>query len=117
MRSLLVAMVAAFTLAAPGNSATWDPPAAWLAQAKCVHRHEAPWSANTGNGYFGGMQFSMRTWLLVKGAKVAAFKHPGDPAFPFGATQTEQLYRAWLLWEKDGGSWRSWGAVGAACSR
>jgi resuscitation-promoting factor RpfA len=116
VRSVLIATVVALAFAAPGSGANWTPPAAWLVQAQCVHRHEAPWAANTGNGYFGGMQFSMQTWTRVKGAKVAAFKHPGDPSFPFTASQTEQLYRAWLLWKKDGGTWRSWGAVGAACS-
>jgi Transglycosylase-like domain len=25
---------------------------AWL----CIHRHEGPWNANTGNGYYGGLQ-------------------------------------------------------------
>jgi hypothetical protein len=29
---------------------------AWL----CIHRHEGPWSANTGNGYYGGLQMDMR---------------------------------------------------------
>ena len=117
MRLVLIAAVAALALAAPGSSANWTPPATWLAQAQCVHKHEAPWSANTGNGYFGGMQFSIPTWRRLKGAMVPAFKHPGDAAFPFSASQTEQLYRAWLLWKSDSGTWRSWGAVGAACSR
>jgi hypothetical protein len=32
----------------------YDPPhlRAWL----CIHRHEGPWNANTGNGYYGGLQ-------------------------------------------------------------
>jgi hypothetical protein len=33
------------------------------------------------------------------------------------ASPQEQLRRAWLLWVADGRSWRSWGAVGAACAR
>ena len=45
-----------------------------------------------------------------------AFAHPGDAAYPFSASVQEQLYRAWLVWKRDGGSWRAWGAVGAACS-
>ena len=34
-----------------------NPPreAAWL----CIHRHEAAWTANTGNGYYGGLQMDM----------------------------------------------------------
>jgi hypothetical protein len=29
---------------------------AWL----CIHRHEGPWNANTGNGYYGGLQMDLR---------------------------------------------------------
>lgn len=31
----------------------------WLAAADCVHKREGAWDANTGNGYFGGMQADM----------------------------------------------------------
>ncbi len=29
--------------------------AAWL----CIHRHEGAWNANTGNGYYGGLQMDI----------------------------------------------------------
>ena len=29
---------------------------AWL----CIHRHEGPWNANTGNGYYGGLQMDLQ---------------------------------------------------------
>jgi hypothetical protein len=40
-----------------------NPPrkAAWL----CIHRYEGPWNANTGNGYYGGLQMDIafqRAW-------------------------------------------------------
>ena len=89
-----------------------QPTPSWRAQATCVHRHEAPWDANTGNGYFGGMQFAAATWRPAD----TALAHPGDPAYPFTATQTEQLSMAWRLWLHDGRSWRSWGSVGALCA-
>jgi transglycosylase-like protein len=43
--------------------AALSPPrlAAWL----CIHRHEGPWNARTGNGYYGGLQMDMafqRRW-------------------------------------------------------
>ena len=117
MRSVLLAALAALVLAASGSAQDTQPPAVWLAQARCVHLHEASWGANTGNGYFGGMQFAAQTWLRMGGKRDPAFAHPGDPAFPFGASRQEQLHRAWLLWLHDGHSWRSWGAVGASCSR
>jgi transglycosylase-like protein len=116
VRAVLVTGLAALVLAWPAAAARGQYSATWLAQARCIHLHEGPWNANTGNGYFGGMQFSAQTWKRVGGETDAAFAHPGDPAYPFRATAAEQLYRAWRLWKHDGSSWRSWGAVGAACS-
>jgi hypothetical protein len=26
---------------------------------RCIHRHEARWKANTGNGYYGGLQMDL----------------------------------------------------------
>jgi hypothetical protein len=115
-RALIVAVLVACGAASSASAATWEPPAAWLAQARCVHAKEGPWSANTGNGLFGGMQFNPETWVRVGGKRNPAFTHSGDPAYAFSASPQEQLYRAWLLWKHDGGSWRSWGAVGASCS-
>ena len=103
----------ALLLAAPAAGAGWSPSAAWLAQARCVHAKEGGWTANTGNGYFGGFQFSVGTWRSVGGKPDAAFTHPGDAvlrvaagaALP-GVAPLEARRR----------HWRSWGAVGASCS-
>lgn len=125
MRTGLLTVVVALLVAAPAlagsspaplSATTWQASASWLAQARCIHLKEGPWAANTGNGYFGGMQFSAETWKRVGGKIDPAFTHGGSTAFPFAAAPQEQLYRAWLLWRHDGHSWRSWGAVGAACS-
>ena len=116
MRAVLVTGFASLLLAFPAAAANVGYSADWLAQARCIHLKEGPWSANTGNGYYGGMQFAAKTWLRVGGDAQPAFRHPGDEAYPFQASAREQLYRAWLLWKHDGGTWRSWGAVGASCS-
>lgn len=114
---MLVTGLAALVLAFPAAAARSDAPsAAWLAQARCIHLKEGSWTANTGNGFFGGFQFAAKTWRRVGGKADPAFAHPGDPAFPFRASTAEQLRRAWILWKRDGGTWRSWGAVGASCS-
>lgn len=34
-----------------------DPP--HERQFRCIHRHEGPWDANTGNGYYGGLQMDI----------------------------------------------------------
>ena len=43
--------------AAAARKAAYNPPRlrAW----RCIHRHEGPWNANTGNGYYGGLQMDM----------------------------------------------------------
>lgn len=116
VRVAIVIVLAALLLAPTVSASGWQPSPAWLAQAACVHHLEGPWSANTGNGYFGGMQFAAATWKRVGGAPTPVFAHPGDSAYPFAVSPHEQLYRAWLLWLRVGRSWRSWGAVGATCS-
>jgi hypothetical protein len=116
VRTVFVTGFAALLLALPASAADWAPSAAWLVQAHCIHVKEGAWTANTGNGYYGGMQFAAQTWKRVGGKPDPAFRHPGNPAYPFRATSIEQTYRAWVLWKRDGGSWRSWGAVGASCS-
>jgi hypothetical protein len=116
VRAGLLIAFAALLLALPASASNSGYTADWLAQARCIHLKEGSWRANTGNGYFGGMQFSAATWLRLGGAPNPAFEHPGDPAHPFTASRREQLRRAFLLWKHDGGTWRSWGAVGAGCS-
>jgi resuscitation-promoting factor RpfA len=116
VRTVAVTGFAVLMLALPAAAAETSPSPTWLVQARCIHLKEGPWTANTGNGYYGGMQFAAQTWTRVGGKPDPAFKHPGDTAYPFTASSSEQLYRAWLLWKHDGGTWRSWGAVGASCS-
>jgi hypothetical protein len=116
VRALALASALA-ALAAPAAGASGaQPPASWLHQAMCVHHHEGPWTANTGNGYFGGMQFSAETWRRLNGSTQAALQHPGDPSYPFAATKGEQLAVAWRLWVLSGRSWKAWGDVGARCA-
>lgn len=117
VRAVLVTGFAVLVLAAPASAGPRTYSAAWLAQAQCIHAHEGPWTANSGNGYYGGMQFAATTWLHAGGSPQAAFAHPGNRRFPFTVPVAEQLHRAWIVWKRDGGTWRSWGTAGVACSR
>ena len=58
--------------------ATWDR----LAECESLGR----WDLNTGNGYYGGLQFSLRSWTAVGGSG-----RPND------AAREEQIMRAELL--------------------
>lgn len=67
--------------------------AQWDQLAQC--ESETRWDLDSGNGYFGGLQFSMTSWQEVDGA--------GSPAL---ATREEQIMRAEFLFEKQG--WGAW---------
>src|SRR6478672_967158 len=63
----VVAGAAALALAGPAAAApdsTWDA----VAQCEC----SGNWSINTGNGYYGGLQFSQSTWNAFGGQEYAA---------------------------------------------
>lgn len=100
--TLTIALLLAFTSTAFAYPKGWRAARWWLPQAICIHQHEGAWNANTGNGYFGGMQFVLSTWQSVGGR--------GRPDL---ASPKEQLYRAWLVYRRDGSSWREWGTAGA----
>lgn len=89
----------------------WHAPSRWLSQAVCIHQHEGAWNANTGNGYYGGMQFLPGTYRSVGGRS--------DGRADLDAPR-EQLYRAWLLYRRNGSHWwisngGSWGNSAPAC--
>jgi hypothetical protein len=58
------------------------------------------WSINTGNGYYGGLQFHIDTWRSV-----------GGSGYPHQHTREEQIHRGEILQQRSG--WGQW----PACSR
>src|SRR3954447_9643136 len=61
-------------LAAPASAAAHD----WTGVAQC--ESGGNWSINTGNGYYGGVQFSQSTWEAYGGAPHPPPPHPAPPA-------------------------------------
>jgi hypothetical protein len=59
------------------------------------------WHIATGNGYFGGLQFDLRTWRSV-----------GGRGYPHRASRLEQKYRAVRLIHRAG--YRPWPVCGYA---
>jgi hypothetical protein len=74
------------------------PLSTWERVAQC--ESGGNWSINTGNGFYGGLQFELRSWEWV-----------GGSGYPHEATKAEQIHRAELLHERQG--WNAW----PACSR
>lgn len=55
------------------------------------------WNINTGNGYYGGLQFSLSSWRAV-----------GGSGYPHQASKAEQIKRAEMLKARQG--WGAWPA-------
>lgn len=66
----------------------------WLKLATCESHQN--WGIDTGNGYYGGLQFTMSAWASVGGS--------GKPS---DASADEQIMRGKLLQQIRG--WRAWG--------
>ncbi|MEU8651577.1 transglycosylase family protein [Streptomyces sp. NPDC048737] len=64
-------VAALLTVTAPAAGAAPNIPAKadWDAIARC--ESGGNWRANTGNGYYGGLQFSQRSWVAAGGLRHA----------------------------------------------
>lgn len=58
------------------------------------------WSINTGNGFYGGLQFTLSSWQAV-----------GGSGYPHQASRDEQIARAKILQARQG--WGAWPACSA----
>ncbi|MEV6649359.1 transglycosylase family protein [Streptomyces sp. NPDC051219] len=83
------------TSASAASVATWD------AVAQC--ESGGNWSINTGNGYYGGLQFSQSSWAAAGGTKYASRADL--------ATKNQQIATAEVLLDMQGpGAWACAGA-------
>jgi hypothetical protein len=76
----------------PNSYATWD------ALAEC--ESGGNWSINTGNGYYGGLQFSLASWQAV-----------GGTGYPHEASRETQIAMGQRLYASSG--WGAWPACTA----
>ena len=85
------------------GTASADSGVNWDAIAKC--ESGGNWAINTGNGYYGGLQFSPATWTAN-----------GGTGLPSQATREEQIRVAENVYKTQGiGAWPTCGAnAGAA---
>lgn len=89
-------------LALGSGTAAADSGVNWDAVAKC--ESGGNWSINTGNGYFGGLQFSPATW-----------KANGGSGMPNMASRDEQIRVAENVYKTQGiGAWPTCGAKAGA---
>lgn len=77
---------------AVGDGSVWDKLAACEAGGN--------WAINTGNGYYGGLQFTLGSWQSV-----------GGTGLPSNASREEQIMRGQMLQARSG--WGAWPACSA----
>ncbi len=77
----------AATAPSAGDGSVWDGIAACESGGN--------WAINTGNGFYGGLQFTMSSWAAVGGS--------GNPA---SASREEQIARGAMLQARQG--WNAW---------
>ena|SRR5699024_415318 len=76
----VASLAAGGVLATPLTASAYDP-GVWDKVAQCESTNR--WDINTGNGYYGGLQFSKSTWLAFGGGDYAPYAHQ--------ATKDEQI--------------------------
>jgi LysM repeat protein len=97
----LAAVALALGIASVGSAPASAASTVWDKVAKC--ESGGNWKINTGNGYYGGLQFSSRTWKGYGGGKYASKANK--------ATKAEQIAIARRVLAGQGpGAW-------ATCSR
>ncbi|MEV7395521.1 ubiquitin-like domain-containing protein [Aeromicrobium sp. NPDC092404] len=80
------------------GTSTTPPDSVWDKIAQC--ESGGNWSINTGNGYYGGLQFSAATWRSV-----------GGPGLPHENSREVQIKYAKILQARSG--WGQWGCAHA----
>jgi cell wall-associated NlpC family hydrolase len=90
--SIAVAAAAATTVLVPGTASA-APASAWDKLAQC--ESSGNWRANTGNGYYGGLQFLPSTWRAY-----------GGKGMPHKASKAEQIRVAERTLAGQG--WNAW---------
>lgn len=79
----------ALTVGDPNDPATWER------LAGCETGGTFDWATNTGNGYWGGLQFSLSSWRSV-----------GGTGYPHQATKATQIAMGQRLHAQ--GGWSHW---------
>jgi LysM repeat protein len=83
-------------LAAPASAAEHD----WTGVAQC--ESGGNWSINTGNGYYGGLQFSSPTWLGHGGGEFASRADLATPAQQIAVAERVLLTQGVGAWPNCG---------------
>jgi len=95
-RTALAGAVAGVPLlsAAPAADAATD--ATWDRVAQC--ESSGDWSINTGNGFYGGLQFTANTWRAFGGGQFADMAHRATRAQQIVVAERVLAGQGWTAW-------------------
>lgn len=79
-----------------GTISTGGVSGVWSKLAKC--ESGGNWGINTGNGYYGGLQFTKSTWDAMGGGKFAAFPHQASASEQVAVATKLQKRAGWGQW-------------------
>ncbi len=83
------------TTTSRSSTRTVSPPSSsvWTQLANC--ESGGNWAANTGNGYYGGLQFSLSSWRAVGGS---GYPHEASASTQIEMGQRLQASQGWGAW-------------------
>lgn len=81
---------------APQPAVTTGDYGVWTALAQC--ESGGNWSINTGNGYYGGLQFHPQTWTGHGGGQYAPYAHQATPEQQIEVAKRVQASQGWGAW-------------------
>ncbi|HET6654021.1 MAG TPA: transglycosylase family protein [Nocardioides sp.] len=95
---MLVTLVSAGVLSVVGTTspAQAAPVRVWDRLARC--ESGGNWHINTGNGYYGGLQFSGSTWRAFGGGKFARAAHRASKVEQIRIAERVRRHQGWGAW-------------------
>jgi hypothetical protein len=96
MEATLVPVAIPVAAPAPRRVVTYDGDTVWDALAKC--ESGGNWAINTGNGYYGGLQFSLGAWQSYGGTAYAAYPHQATRAEQIAVAERLRAARGYQPW-------------------
>lgn len=81
---------------APGTSSSGPSAGVWAQLAKC--ESGGNWGINSGNGYYGGLQFTAQTWRAMGGTSYAPLPHQASASEQIAVATKLQKRAGWGQW-------------------
>jgi nucleoid-associated protein YgaU len=95
-RGATIGVVAGAAALGFAGSASAAPDSTWDAVAQCESTNN--WSINTGNGYYGGLQFSQSTWNAYGGQDYAARADLASREQQIAVAESTLAGQGWGAW-------------------